>query len=124
MKAKFSIKRYLLYLVRWQLSTPLLAICLIWLSSLREIWATVISNFIGGMLFFFIDRIIFKSDKLNASWQIKEEIPCIDCGKIARGYRLVKDINYDKTNDKYPEFRCEECSKKKYKELKEEGLVK
>lgn len=54
------IRKYLLYIIRWQLSTPILAICLIWLSSLGEIWSTIIANFIGALIFFWIDKLIFK----------------------------------------------------------------
>lgn len=60
------IKKYALYLLRWQLSTPLLAICLIWLSGLGEFWASVIANLIGGLIFFWLDKWIFKGDDKNA----------------------------------------------------------
>lgn len=59
------IRKYLLYIVRWQLSTPILAICLIWLSSLGEIWSTIIANFIGALIFFWIDKLIFKEKNEN-----------------------------------------------------------
>ena len=59
------IRKYLLYIVRWQLSTPILAICLIWLSSLGEIWSTIIANFIGALIFFWIDKLIFKDNNEN-----------------------------------------------------------
>ena len=59
------IRKYLLYIVRWQLSTPILAICLIWLSSLGEIWATIVANFIGALIFFWIDKLIFKDNNEN-----------------------------------------------------------
>jgi len=54
------MKKYLLYLLRWQLSTPVLAICLCWLSTLGEFWATVVANLIGGLIFFWVDKKIFK----------------------------------------------------------------
>lgn len=53
-------KQYILYIIRWQLSTPILALCLIWLASLNEIIATIIANFIGALVFFWIDKLIFK----------------------------------------------------------------
>ena len=59
------IRKYLLYIVRWQLSTPILAICLIWLSSLGEIWSTIIANFIGALIFFWIDKLIFRDNYEN-----------------------------------------------------------
>lgn len=54
------MKRFILYLIRWQLSTPILAVCLIMLSSMGEIWSTVIANLVGGCLFFVVDKKIFK----------------------------------------------------------------
>lgn len=47
-----------LYLIRWQLSTPILAACVIYLP-----WSptmkTVVANLIGGLIFFWVDRWIF-----------------------------------------------------------------
>lgn len=57
------IKRYLLYLLRWQCSTPILALVLWLLGSLGTVWATVIANLIGGAVFFWVDRLIFKEGK-------------------------------------------------------------
>lgn len=56
-------KRYLLYLIRWQFSTPILALVLIWLSRLDKWTATVIANLIGGLIFFWVDRLIFRHNK-------------------------------------------------------------
>lgn len=55
------IKKYLLYLLRWQASTPILAVCMHLLSGLGGIWAVIIANLIGGLIFFWID--IFNIDK-------------------------------------------------------------
>lgn len=60
LRYKEIIKKYLLYLGRWQLSTPILAICLWWLSDMSELWATIIANLVGGLIFFWVDRWIFK----------------------------------------------------------------
>jgi hypothetical protein len=119
---KVNLKRYALYLIRWQLSTPILAVCVVWFVSLGATLATVIANFIGGLIFFWVDRFIFQSEKLAASWQVKEQIGCVDCGTVARGYRLVKSRAYDKINDEHPEFRCEICSAVKSEELKNRGV--
>lgn len=54
--------RFLLYLIRWQLSTPVLAGCLWALGGLGVIPATIIANLIGGCLFFFVDKRILKDD--------------------------------------------------------------
>ena len=118
---KVNLKRYFLYLVRWQLSTPILAFVLIILVSLNKWVATIIANLIGGLIFFWVDRFIFTSKSLSAQWEVKDNILCVDCGRIARGYRLLKTLGYDRTNSK-PEFRCEECSKKKSELLIKKGI--
>jgi len=53
------MKRFLLYLLRWQLSTPILALVLHLLDT-NEIIETIIANLIGGIIFFWIDKLIFK----------------------------------------------------------------
>ena len=119
---KVNFKRYFLYLIRWQLSTPILAVCVVFFATLGATWSTVIANLIGGLIFFWVDRFIFQSEILDASWQVKEEVKCVDCGSISRGYRLVKTKNYDRTNDKSPEFRCEKCSQEKTQQLRKTGI--
>lgn len=119
---KVSFKRYFLYLIRWQLSTPILAVVLIWLASLNQWVATAIANLVGGLIFFWVDRFIFTSSKLESQWEVKENIICVDCETAARGYRLVKTKNYDRVNDKNPQFRCEKCSKLKTKKLRKRGV--
>ena len=56
---KTKMKRFILYLIRWQLSTPILALCL---SVLRfdTLTNTIIANLIGGVIFYFVDKKIFK----------------------------------------------------------------
>ncbi len=110
---KEIFKKYIFYIIRWQLSTPILAVVLIILAKQNKWIATIIANLIGALLFFWIDRIIFKTNFLNPLWEVKENIICHDCGKLCRGYRLIKDKKYDRINDKKPEFRCEKCSIKK-----------
>ena len=56
-------KQYLVYLIRWQLSSPLLAVCLMFLGGLGVVWATIVANLIGGLIFFWVDRKILKSKK-------------------------------------------------------------
>ena len=104
------------------MSTPILALVLIWLASTDKLLATAIANLIGGLIFFWVDRYIFTTQDLASNWEIKEDIHCSDCNKLTRGYRLVKSKNYDRTNDKTPKFRCEACSKKKTEILKEKGI--
>jgi DNA-directed RNA polymerase subunit RPC12/RpoP len=118
-----NLKRYLLYLARWQLSTPILAVALVRMAALNKWVATVIANFIGGLIFFWVDSLIFTSSRLDAQWEVKEDIVCADCGQAARGYRLVKTRNYDKRNVEKPEFRCERCSQRKTVALRAAGVV-
>lgn len=65
------IIQFLLYLVRWQMSSPILAVIMsgtvayasrtkIKLPTKAEWLGAVLANFIGGCIFFFIDRLIFK----------------------------------------------------------------
>lgn len=54
------IKQYLFYLIRWQLSTPILTLVLVVLADLNPLYATIIANLIGGLIFFWVDKIIFR----------------------------------------------------------------
>lgn len=53
------IRKYLLYLIRWQLSTPILALCLLMLTGVNPLLATIIANLIGAIIMFPVDRFIF-----------------------------------------------------------------
>ncbi len=112
-------KRYLLYLVRWQLSTPILAVC-VWLltDSLGATLTTIIANLIGGLIFFWVDQWIFRHTDIfhgGELWEVRDDLVCADCGKgSVRGYRLVKKAGYDRSEDRIPEFRCHDCSREKY----------
>lgn len=57
------MKKFLLYMLRWQLSSPVLALCLWLFEPAGTIWATIIANAIGGCLFFFVDAWIFGEKK-------------------------------------------------------------
>lgn len=56
---KTGVKKFLLYALRWQLSSLILAPCLIWFGHLGEWWATIIANGIGACVFFIVDKWIF-----------------------------------------------------------------
>ncbi len=122
MRTKINFKQYGLYLIRWQLSTPILAVTLIVLTRLSEISVTIVANLIGGLIFFWVDKFIFTSPLLQAQWQVEENVQCCDCGRVSRGYRLVKTKNYDKS-DSPPKFRCESCSQIKTRQLREAGVA-
>lgn len=55
--------RFLLYLLRWQLSSPILAVCWYLLEDVGVAKATIIANLVGGILFFFVDAWIFNGGK-------------------------------------------------------------
>jgi len=119
----FMVKRYLLYLGRWQLSTPILAFCVAFFAQFGDVWATIIANLIGGLVFFWVDRVIFTRDFNEPVWSVKSDVVCTDCGRKARGYRLVYTGEYDRRKDHHPEFRCESCSERKLLELEQRGSV-
>ena len=56
------IKKYILYLIRWQLSTPILALVISILENCNYLISTVIANLIGGLIFFWIDKLIFTKE--------------------------------------------------------------
>jgi hypothetical protein len=112
-------KKYVLYLVRWQLSTPILAIVLILLSSMSTLMATIIANLIGGLIFFWVDRFIFKSLARKPLWEINDDAVCFECGFSGRGYRIAEWLGYDRKQDKNPQFRCEKCKDIKMAEVRE-----
>lgn len=53
------MKKLVLYLLRWQLSTPILATVL-YLLHTSEIVETIIANLVGGVIFFQVDKKIFR----------------------------------------------------------------
>jgi len=111
------MKRFVLYLFRWQLSTPIL-----WLAVKQlgvGVWSTVIANLIGGAIFFWVDRFIFTSKAIEV-WHIKEG-KCDKCGVVSHLWRLVRTVGYDKSKAK-PIFLCLECSKEKTEELRSQGI--
>lgn len=59
-------KQFIAYVVRWQLSTPILAL-VIHYCGLSTLWATVLANFVGACIFFYPDNFIFKKLGGNSS---------------------------------------------------------
>lgn len=68
------IKQYLFYLIRWQLSTPILTLVLVVLADLNPLYATIIANLIGGLIFFWVDKIIFRSVTKTPYWEIRDDV--------------------------------------------------
>ena len=57
-------KRFIKYLIRWQCSTPVLAF-VIWLLPCNVLIKTIVANLVGGILFFRIDKWIFRKETVN-----------------------------------------------------------
>jgi hypothetical protein len=53
------MKKLLLYTIRWQFSSPIIALVLIKFAYLGTFKATILANFIGALIFFWIDKWIF-----------------------------------------------------------------
>ena len=125
------LRRYLLYLVRWQCSTPILAPVIAYCKHSSSLFGTradwvgsMVANLLGGLIFFWVDRFIFTAKGLDGPlWMVREQAVCVDCGEQGRGYRLVKTANYDRTRDAAPEYRCEACSARKARALRDRGVV-
>ena len=117
-----SIFRFVLYLIRWQLSTIILAPVVGMMTEYNPWLACSVANLIGGIIFYFIDKTIFTNKRLNPIWEVSNNTECVGCKKNGRGYRLVKAKNYDRTKDKSPQFRCEQCSELKLAEIRLRGI--
>ena len=61
---KSNIVKFILYLIRWQLSTPIVALCMHFLN-FDVVIKTIIANLIGGIIFFWVDKFIFKEKDNN-----------------------------------------------------------
>ncbi|MFH0877581.1 MAG: hypothetical protein V1863_05090 [Candidatus Omnitrophota bacterium] len=111
------MRRFVLYLFRWQLSTPILWLVVRNLGA--GLWATVLANLIGGSIFFWVDRFIFTSAAVEV-WHLKDG-RCDQCGVSSSLWRLVKTAGYDKSSSA-PKFFCMKCSKEKTDELRAKGI--
>jgi len=112
------MKRFVLYLIRWQLSTPILWLVVRNLGA--GLWQTMAANLIGGSVFFWVDKFIFTS-KAVEMWHFKDKGICDGCGKETSLWRLVLAPNYVKRNSE-PKFFCMECSKKRTDQLRNKGV--
>ena len=102
------VKKYVLYLARWQASTLILWPCIEWFSGFPSWASAVIANLIGGLIFFWVDSLIFSGKMPYPIWTVRTGI-CDSCGGEGRLYRKIIDIGYD-ASKKEPVFLCEECS--------------
>jgi len=51
---------YITYLLRWQCSTPLIALVLMLIPKQNKWIQAIIANLIGGLIFYWVDLVIFK----------------------------------------------------------------
>ena len=110
------MKKFMYYAIRWQLSTPILWACIKYLKILtsNELVLTIIANFIGSCIFFWVDKYIFVVNYRKPLWEIRQTVLCHDCNEIVPyGFRIALKYKYDKTKEKNPEFRCYKCAIKK-----------
>jgi len=122
--------KFILYLVRWQLSTIILAPVVAYFKNspstfgTKEDWvAAAVANLIGGCIFFWVDQFIFKSKTIE-KWEVLKRGQCFDCGKGDLVKRLVlAPGGYNREDDPNPEYRCPECSQKKLTKLKQSKRI-
>jgi hypothetical protein len=114
--------KFVLYVTRWQLSTPILWVVVSQLGTSIE--ATVIANLVGASIFFWVDKVIFRARQLVV-WEFVNEGRCADCGTTGRVRRLALAPGgpraprgvYDRRHDDRPEYRCPSCSETKLSRL-------
>lgn len=119
-KNNFSFGKLITYMIRWQLSTPILGIVTYWFTHqnpLNSLGSAFVANIIGSLIFFWVDVFIFLRNTLTTQWEVIETGTCCDCKNEARLYRLVLTPKYNRINS-IPKFRCEKCSIKKFNQLK------
>lgn len=122
--------KFILYLIRWQLSTVVMTPVIAFIKHSSSAWGTkedwiavVAANLVGGTIFFWVDRFIFKS-KAVEKWEILQKGKCHDCGKSDFVKRLVEAPGgYDRSTDENPEYRCKDCSEKKLLQLKKSKKI-
>ncbi|GAA4878994.1 hypothetical protein GCM10023310_68870 [Paenibacillus vulneris] len=56
--------KLLLYMIRWQLSSPILYLCINFLP-LDNLTKTIVANAIGAILFYPIDKLIFNKKNMK-----------------------------------------------------------
>lgn len=128
--------RYCLYLLRWQASSlvlaPVIAITnalftpnvdwntVAWFGTLTSWVGAIAANFLGGNLFYWVDRFIFTSAAVEM-WHFIPEGKCDECSRTASLWRLTMAPGYDKRSAN-PKYYCMDCSKIKTDELRSKGI--
>ncbi len=85
------MKKFFLYLVRWQLSSPILAVCMVWMGGWNVAIATIVANLIGGCIFFWVDRWIFGEKKVK----VGKKKAILNTEELARAEVVIDDEGED-----------------------------
>jgi len=56
---ELKVKRFLLYLIKWQCGTPVILLCMAGIPLSSGTLKTIIANVIGGIIFYPIDLALF-----------------------------------------------------------------
>lgn len=94
---KCESSKLLLYLIRWQLSTPILAVVVYYTVAMwGSLASTILANFIGGLLFYKIDQLIFKNKKTMKKVNVGDYVK-LGTTEIVRVNEVFEDgyISYD-----------------------------
>jgi hypothetical protein len=106
-----NMKKYGLYLLRWQLSTPILAGALYVLTFLDTLSATIVANLLGGLIFFWVDRYIFASNQLKGQLKMKSSIVNADCAREMRARNDSKTEACSRITDGHPNFSAKSAQR-------------
>lgn len=121
----FSWKSLIVYMFRWQLSTPILGFVMYLFSegsnASDSLNSAIVANVIGSLIFYWWDMITFLYNSLKRQWEVKDDADCDECGAHGRVYRLVIAPRYNRMKGTN-EFRCESCSISKTNELRNRGI--
>lgn len=59
-KNNFTFKKLFFYMIRWQLSTPILGgITYLFSNRLDSLFSAIVANLVGSLIFFWVDLFIF-----------------------------------------------------------------
>ena len=85
------MKKFFLYLIRWRLSSPILAVCMVWMGGWNVAIATIVANLIGGCIFFWVDRWIFGDKKVK----VGKKKAILNTEELARAEVVIDDEGED-----------------------------
>lgn len=78
------LKKFILYMLRWQISTPVIGLCYALMQDkFGLLWTAILANVIGGLVFFYPDLYIFKE---KPTWIVINK----DTGRILQRFKTAK----------------------------------